>query len=35
MHGFDIDGKLEVSDELRSVRWDDGGIIMLPAIVKE
>ena len=35
MHGSDPDGTVEVSDEFKSVSWDDGNIMMLAAIVKE
>ena len=35
MHVFDNDGTVEVSDELQSVGWNGGDILMLSAIVKE
>ena len=35
MHGYDNDEKLEVSDELQSVGWNDGDVMILDDIVKE
>ena len=35
LHGYNIDGTDTVSDELQSVGWNDGDIMMLAAIVKE